>query len=261
MPTGPAELLRHFREAFAANPTSAYRDWFRAVEELQAEARDPDARALADDLWSFHSTLSFASTAERARFLHNLGVFFGSPGTAANLERARRLFHEALAEFAAHDDAGWRARTLHNFATALSNLGTTREELEESISHFDDALAWRTSEREIARGVTLQNRGIACRRLAQIAPERAIASLTESAASFSEAADIRGRNGLEEGRALSLFQLGLTLERLATDGTRPDATLAAIKCFDDAAHAFASLGKSESARISGRHRDELAGKG
>ena len=261
MPARPEELLRHFRQAFAADPAAAFRDWFRAQEELRNETRDPEARALADDLWAFSAQLSFPAPVDRARFQHNLGVFFGTLGPASDLTRARSLFQNALAHFASDDDAGWRARTLHNFATALSNLGTTRLEMEESISRFDEALTWRTSEREIARGVTLHNRGIACRRLAELAPERALAALTESAASFQEAAEIRGRHDLAEGRATSLFQLGLTLERLTEGGTRPDAARAALQCFDEAAQLFQNAGKTHSARVSERHRDQWSAGG
>src|SRR5450432_2098414 len=112
MAARPEELIRHFRVAFAADPASAYRSWFRAQEELRQEARDPEARALADDLWSLQRELPFPTATERARFVHNLAVFFGSPGPAANLVRARELFGAALEHFSVHDEAGWRARAL-----------------------------------------------------------------------------------------------------------------------------------------------------
>ena len=51
-------------------------------------------------------------------------------------------------------DGAWLARAHHNFATSLSNLGSTAADLHESLRLFDRALAWRTVEREIARGVT-----------------------------------------------------------------------------------------------------------
>ena len=53
---------------------------------------------------------------------------------------------------------------------------------------------------------------------------------------------IRARNGLAEGRALSLFHLGLTLESLK----RPEE---ARLCFRSAAAEFDVLGKKESAAI------------
>jgi hypothetical protein len=113
--------------------------------------------------------LPFAGEEERARFFHNVAVFFGSPGPAADLARAREGFAVALKYFDEHDESGWHARTLHNFGTSLSNLGATFSDLAESVAHFERALAWRTTEREIARVVTLHNMGIALRRLARLA--------------------------------------------------------------------------------------------
>ncbi len=208
-------LRRHFREALAADPRGAYRDWFRAQEELREAGDAERARALADDLWDRLPALPFPAEEERARFVHNAAVFFGSPGPAADLERARVLFRAALAHFAADDDSGWRARALHNFATALANLGSTEPELAESVELFEGALRWRTSEREIARGVTLHNLGLALRRRAELDPGRARAHLEGSAAALSEAVAIRERNGLAEGRALSQRHLAITLGRLS----------------------------------------------
>jgi hypothetical protein len=119
-----------------------------------------------------------------------------------------------LAHFAEHRDDGWRARALHNFATALSNLGTTPAELDESLHLFEEALKWRTLQREIARGVTLHNMGLAWRRLAELDPARRALALEESAAALREAVAIRERHGLEEGRAASLACLEKTLARL-----------------------------------------------
>lgn len=211
-------LRRHFREALAADPVGAYRDWFRAQEELRESGDAERARALADDLWELVPALPFPADEERARFLHNAAVFYGSPGPAADLERARRLFGEALAHFGEDDEGGWRARALHNFATALANLGTSEAELSESVALFERALLWRTAEREIARGVTLHNLGLALRRLAELDPQRAEAHLEGSAAALAEAVSIRDRNGLAEGRALSQRHLAITLDRLSTSG-------------------------------------------
>ena len=44
-------LRRHFREALAADPVGAYRDWFRTQEELRERGDGDTARVLADDLW------------------------------------------------------------------------------------------------------------------------------------------------------------------------------------------------------------------
>lgn len=208
------DLRSHFRGALAADPVGAYRDWFRAQDELRERGDADTARALADDLWELMPALAFGADEERARFFHNAAVFFGSPGPAADLDRARRGFAVALGHFAADAESGWHARALHNLATALSNLGTSPEELEEAVALFERALEWRTSEREIARGVTLHNLGLALRRLAELEPGRAAERLAASAAALREAVAIRGRHGLAEGRASSERQLALSLERL-----------------------------------------------
>jgi tetratricopeptide (TPR) repeat protein len=236
------QLLEHFRAAFREDPSSAYRDWFRLQEELREREEAETARVLADDLWSVLEALTFSSAEERARFFHNVAVFFGSPGPAADIARAREGFAAALAHFREHEDSGWHARVLHNFATSLSNLGSTPEDLSESVALFQRALAWRTPEREIARGVTLHNMGIALRRLAELDRARAGEHLSQSAAALREAADIRERHGLAEGRALSLFHLGMTHESSGE-------TAIAAECFDRAAEAFELLGKTESAAV------------
>lgn len=207
-------LRRHFREALAADPTSSYRDWFRAQAELREGGDGTTARALADDFWEILPSLPLVEAEARARFHHNAGVFFGSPGPAADLERARSCFGEAISYFAAAPETGWHARALHNFATAISNLGSTTAELSEAISLFEEALAWRTSEREIARGVSLHNLGLALGRLADLDPDHAGAHLEASASALREAVAIRARHDLAEGRAQSLRHLQITLERL-----------------------------------------------
>ena len=206
-------LRRHFRDALGADPVGAYRDWFRAQEELRERGDADTARALADDLWEALPALPFGAAEERARFFHNAAVFYGSPGPAADLPRARSAFGVALAHFMGDSESGWHARALHNFATALSNLGMTRAELAESVALFERALAWRTSEREIARGVTLHNLGIALRRLGELEPGHADEHLAASERALREAIEIRQRHGLVEGCALSQRHLAETLER------------------------------------------------
>jgi len=240
------EILEHFRAEFRKAPAAAYRDWFRLQEELREREDTATARALAEDLWEFVHDLTFATDEDRARFFHNVAVFFGSPGPAADLARAREGFSAALAHFRDHEESGWHARVLHNFATSLSNLGATPEDLSESVALFRRALTWRTPEREIARGVTLHNLGLALRRLAELDRAGAGEHLEESAGALREAADIRGRHGLAEGHALSLFHLGLTLEAL-------DQSDQAIETFDRAAEAFDRLGKTGSAAIAREH--------
>ncbi|HEY1434062.1 MAG TPA: hypothetical protein VGG65_01725 [Thermoanaerobaculia bacterium] len=212
------DLRRHFRGALAADPVGAYRDWFRAQEEVREHGDAETARALADDLWALLPQLPFGAAEERARFFHNAAVFYGSPGPAADLARARRAFAIALDHFAGDDESGWRARSLHNLATALSNLGASADELSESVGLFTQALAWRTAEREIARGVTLHNLGIALRRLSELDPAGETEHLARSADALREAVAIRERLGLAEGRALSQRHLALSLERL---GAKP----------------------------------------
>jgi hypothetical protein len=169
---------------------------------------------LADDLWAMLPGLPLPDAASRARLLHNAAVFFGSPGPAANLPRASALFEQVLAHFDAPDEAGWRARALHNFATALSNLAETSSEIDRSLALFGEALDWRTGEREIARGVTLHNLGLALRRAARIEPARARERLRESARALEEAAAIRKRHGLVQGAEQSAAALARTLQEL-----------------------------------------------
>ena len=169
-------LRRHFRDALAADPPGAYRDWFRAQEELRSERRDDASRALADDLWELIPALAFPGAEARARFLHNAAVFYGSPGPAADLERARRLFADALGHGTEDGDGGWHARALHNLATALSNLGESETELD---------------------------------------PERCAEHLADGAAALEEAIAIRERQGLADGLAHSRRQLEITRARLS----------------------------------------------
>jgi hypothetical protein len=209
-----AALRAHFQASLVADPVGVYRDWFRAQEELREGGDAEAARLLADDLWALLPRLPFAAAEDRARFFHNAGVFFGSPGPAADLARSRSAFAVALEHFADDSESGWHARVLHNLATALSNLGGSPAELSESVVLFERALEWRTAEREIARGVTLHNEGLAFSRLAGLDPGNAAAHLARGADCLREACLIRERQGLSEGRALSEHHLALTLARL-----------------------------------------------
>jgi tetratricopeptide (TPR) repeat protein len=219
--SGPSELVQHFREAFRGTPADALRDWFHAQEELRERGDAEIARALADDLWEILPGLPFDSEAARARFFHNAAVFFGSPGPAADLSRARLAFRQTLGHFSAHAEDGWRARALHNLATAIANLGASSEELREAIDYFEEALEWRTAEREIARAVTLHHQGLALRRLAELDPPQARMLLERSATVFREAVEIRKRHGLEEGLAESQRQLRETLARSSPETQNP----------------------------------------
>ncbi len=248
---GLDRLRARFREAFREGPIAAFRDWFRLQEELADHGDAEIASGLALDLWDQLPELTFASAEERGRFLHNVAVFFGNPGPAASLPRARECFGQALVCFSSPDESGWHARVLHNFATAISNLGESPAELLESIALYERALSWRTHEHAIARGVTLHNLGLAWRRLAEIDPKRASAALVSSARCLEEAAAIRESHNLAEGRALSLFHLGLTYEAAGEEQE-------ARHCFARAAEEFERLGKAESTAVA-RARAERIG--
>jgi hypothetical protein len=239
-----------FRDALRASPAEAYRDFFRLQERLRHEGEAARARELAEELWAVLPELEFESSEDRARFHHNVAVFFGSPGEAADLSRARTGFAVAMDWWREPEDSGWHARVLHNFATALSNLGTTPSELEEAVDLFGRALEWRTGQREIARAVTLHHLGFAWRRLAELAPERTAEALKRSAAALAEAAEIRARHGLAEGHALSLFHLALSLERAGSEE--------AASRFEEAAAAFDRLGMESQAEVS-RQRGRAIG--
>jgi tetratricopeptide (TPR) repeat protein len=236
------------RDALRASPAEAYRDFFRLQERLRDEGEAARVRELAHELWSVLPELAFESGEERARFHHNVAVFFGSPGDAADLSRARLCFAVAMEWWREPEDSGWHARVLHNFATALANLGSTASDLDEAVDLFGRALEWRTEKREIARAVTLHHLGIALRRLAELLPDRAGESLEKSAAALTQAAEIRGRHGLAEGNALSLFHLALSLERLA--GGEPGTVLEeSRRRYADAARAFDGLGMETQAEV------------
>lgn len=209
------ERVAYFREAFRAGPEGAYREWFLLQEELRDNGEDKIARALADDLWRLLPDLDFASASQRARFQHNLGAFFGSAGPAADLERARSCFAAALTEWSEPGYDAERSRALHNLAGALCNLGEKAQDLRDAIELFGRALEWRTPERAAGRGVTLHNLGRALRRLAELAPEEAHEALRRSASVLREAVAVRQARGLVDGHAASLFDLGVTLTRLA----------------------------------------------
>ena len=209
------EPIAAFRKAFRAGPEGAYREWFLLQEGLRDGGEDETARALAEDLWRLLPDLDFTSAAQRARFQHNLGAFFGSAGPAADLERARWCFAAALTEWSEPGYDAERSRALHNLAGALCNLGETAQDLRDAIELYGRALEWRTPERAAGRGVTLHNLGKALRRLAELAPGEAHEALRRSALVLREAVVVRHARGLMDGHAASLFELGVTLTRLA----------------------------------------------
>jgi len=213
--SGAERLRAHFREDFRRDPASALSQWFRAQEELRDRGDAATSAALADDLWESLPDLPFDSEESRARFFHNAAVFFGSPGAGSNLDRARFGFELALRHFSAHGEDGWRARALHNLATSIANLGGDAADLRQAVGLFDEALAWRTGEREIARAVTLHNLGRALVRLAALDPDGRREHLRRSDSVLCEAIEIRGRLGLSEGLEASEAALRETRARLA----------------------------------------------
>ena len=113
------------RDALARTPSARTATGSAPRKSSASAATSRLARALADDLWELLPGLRFGAAEERARFFHNAAVFYGSPGPGRGSSRARSAFGVALEHFAGRPDDGWHARALHNFATALSNLGTT----------------------------------------------------------------------------------------------------------------------------------------
>lgn len=242
--TSHDEALLRFRAAFAEDPVAAFRVWYRFQEEL----RERDAalsRALADDFWSSLEEVGFAvsrrAAGERARFFNGAGAFFGSPGPAADLGRARECFRRVLADWTRQNDPDAHARALHNLASAIAALGVAPGELEEAVGLYRRALEFRTGEKEIARAATLHNLGLALRRLAELDPDRAAAHLEGSVVALREALDLRRRQGLSKGDASTLFQLGLTL-RLLDD---PEGVVR----LREAARALATAGLAEQAAL------------
>jgi tetratricopeptide (TPR) repeat protein len=249
------DLAAHFRRSFREDPSSAFREWYRVQESLREEGDAETAARLADDLWELLPQLAFAAEEDHARFHHNAGVFFGSPGPAADLSRARSCFDRAIAHYAGRDE-GWEARALHNLATALANLGEAGD-VSEAIALFERALSFRTAEREIARGVTLHHLGLAWRRLSElIAEEQRVAeALQASSFALEQAAEIRDRLGLAEGHALSLFHLGLTLEASAQRSLLEPA--AAAQALRRAAEALEAVGQNVGARAALQRAERL----
>jgi len=206
------------------DPLGSLRRWHADLSNLAArgEAGAGPARALADAIWDRAGRFEFADPDLRARFFNGLGALLGSPGPAADLDRARRCFSIALAIWRDAGDA--RARALHNLGSALAGIGSSASDVREAIEAFDSALEWRTGEREIARAVTLHNLGTARAKLARLDPE-AFRGHVEAAAEALEAAlEIRERIALSTGAARTRLQLGL-VRKLAGDDPSADALL------------------------------------
>lgn len=227
-----SRLRELFRRNFRADPAATYPEWFRLQERLREEGRAALALALADDLWGMLGEIEFPGPGARARFLHDAGVMFGCRGPAGDLARARACFELALGVWREEAEPAARSRALHNLGNALANLGRSAGELREALSCYDQALRWRSAEREIARGVTRHSMGLAWRRLAELSAEDSAAALERSAEALREALEIRERHGLAEGMAGSRFQLGLTLRKLSRLAEARGLFLRAAEEFD-----------------------------
>jgi tetratricopeptide (TPR) repeat protein len=239
-----ARLRSALRSRFATDPISAFRDWYRVQSELAQAGENALCAALADDLWE----LLAARPADdgEGRLWNNAGAFYGTPGSAASLERARECFRRALAIW--ENDEEKRARALHNLGSALAALGTSADDLERAVAAFEEALGYRDARREIARAVTLHHLGIAARKLAERAPESSAGHLERSAASLTEALGLRQKHGLAQGTASSRFQLGVSLLSLGRTGeARAVLAVAAQELRDAGKPAEADLARRLSA--------------
>jgi len=206
-------ILSLFRARFEAEPLPAFREWYRAQEELAEAGEKTLSVALADDLWAFLAATGIAGD-ERGRLFNNAGTFYGKPGVAADLGRAEACFRTALEAWSGDEEK--RGRALHNLGSALSTLAADAGDLARGIASLESALEHR-GDHEIARAVTLHHLGIARRRLAERSSE-AGAELERSADALSEALVLRERHGLAAGVASSRFQLAATLAALGREG-------------------------------------------
>lgn len=197
-------LVEHFRALFREDPKAAFREWFVLQEHLgerEEEKASERSRALASDLLDIRATLDFASSEEKAAFLHNAAVFFGSRGPAEDLSSALLLFEESSNAGYGSSDLEARARLHHNRGNALQNLARSREDLLEALACYDRALEVRDATRPIARGVTLHARGLALLKVAAggASPEEREACLRSAVLSLEESLSLRVSEGLVRG--------------------------------------------------------------
>ena len=218
----------------------AFRDWYRAQEELAEAGESELARALADDLWGYLAATEIAGD-DRGRLFNNAGTFFGKPGVAADLGRAEACFAAALEAWSGDEEK--RGRAFHNLGSALAALASGRDDLRRAVEALESARE-RRGGHEIARAVTLHHLGIARRRLAETS-EPAGPELERSAADLREAIALRERHALASGIAASRFQLAVTLAALGR-------TAEARPAFARAAHELAALGRRDEADLAAR---------
>lgn len=247
-PEDAGRLRAELRSRLAEEPLGGFRDWYRAQHELSEAGESELCAALADDLWDILSRRPAGSGDVEGRLWNNAGAFYGTPGPAASLERARSCFRRALAVWG--DDGEGRARALHNLGSALASLARSDDDLRGAFAAFEEALEHRDETRQIARAVTLHHLGIARRKLADRAPATAAEELPRSISALEEALDLRVRNGLARGAAATRFQLGIALLAL---GREAEARAA----LDAAAGELEAAGQSEQAELARR----LSGRG
>jgi len=246
-PEEAGRLRAELRLRLAAEPIGGFRDWYRAQHAL-AEAGESDVCAgLADDLWEVLSRRPAGAGDAEGRLWNNAGSFFGTPGPAASLERAKECFRRALDAWGG--DGEGRARSLHNLGSALASLARSDADFRGALAAFEEALDHRDETREIARAVTLHHLGIARRKRADRSPETAAGELPRSVAALEEALALRERHGLARGAAASRFQLGITLLALGREAEGRAA-------LDAAAAELEAAGQGDQAdlarRLSGR---------
>ena len=203
LPDAP-ELVARFRARFAEDPGAAFREWFVLQEHLRErkeEGASERSRALASDLLDIRATLDFSSSEERAAFLHNAAVFFGSRGPAEDLSSSLLLFEESSSAGYGNHDQEARARLDHNRGNALQNLARSQEDLLEALGCYERALAVRDATRPIARGVTLHARGLALLKLAAdgASPQEREPRLRSAVLSLEESLSLRVSEGLARG--------------------------------------------------------------
>ena len=253
-----SDLIAYSRRAFRGDPGAAFKEWYLLQDGLRSNATAEacaKAMRLADDLWDLSRSLVFPSEEERARFFHNMAVFFGSPGPAASLPRSLEAFRVALEVWDPDRHPDDHARALHNQGNALMNLGGTLEEAVAAMELFERALFRRPeATRAIARCVTLHHIGVLARKMAALERPRARRHLALSREALEQAVVLRRREGLREGAALSLFHLGLTLEAIGVGAE-------AARSLEESAELYEALGRTGEAAVARETAKRAAGSG
>src|ERR1041385_7582642 len=99
-----SRLRETMRSRLAIDPAGAFRDWYRVQRELADGGDREVCRALADDLWELLAPEDRIRAEEEGRLWNNGGAFWGTPGPAESLERARGCFERALTAWEGDDE-------------------------------------------------------------------------------------------------------------------------------------------------------------